>query len=103
MAHLMIQMNAPEAGVGCGLCGGRTAPGGGPRLARADTRAAVCRECGKRHAPSLVALLDLAQVAERVGHVGRHTLVPPIAVMMDLVQAAEDYAELTPRPARRAA
>jgi len=103
MAHLMIQMNALEGAEGCDICGGRTSPGPGPRLARADTRAAVCRECGKRHAPSLVALLDLARVAERVGHVGRHTLVPPLTVMMDLVQAAEDYAHEMPGPARRVA
>jgi hypothetical protein len=80
-------------------------PASGPRLSLAETSAVVCRDCGKKHAPSLVALLDLAQVAERVGNIGRHTLVPPLTVMIDLVQAAEDYSHSQRAPAkgRRAA
>jgi hypothetical protein len=60
-------------------------------LVVADTLERVCRECGKEHAPVLVALLDLACTAARVGHLGRHTLVPPLDALLDLARVAEDY------------
>jgi hypothetical protein len=63
----------------------------------------VCRPCGKKHAPSLVALLDLAHVAERVGRIGRHTLVPPMGALLDLARAAESYTDAAPAAARQAA
>jgi hypothetical protein len=103
MAHLTIKLNQCSVPTPCGLCGGCTPPVTGPRLALADSPEVVCRECGKKHAPSLVALLDLAQAAERVGRIGRHTLVPPMTVMIDLVQAAEDYTQSAPARGRRAA
>jgi hypothetical protein len=101
MAHLTINVQHGAAPACCGLCGGRMAEAAGPRLSLAETSAVVCRDCGKKHAPSLVALLDLARVAERVGKIGRHTLVPPLTVMIDLVQAAEDYSHSRLAPARR--
>jgi hypothetical protein len=63
----------------------------GPCLHLGDTEDVVCRDCGKRHAPDLVALLDLAAVAERVGRIGRFTVVPPMAALLDLARAAEQY------------
>jgi hypothetical protein len=51
----------------------------------------VCSECGKKHAPTLAALVDLAGVAERVGRIGRHTLVPPLGALLELARAAENY------------
>jgi len=51
----------------------------------------VCRSCGKKHAPSLAALLDLERVAQRVGRIRRHTLVPPFEALLDLARAAEVY------------
>jgi hypothetical protein len=41
-------------------------------------------------------LLDLAQVAERVGRIGRHTLSPPLGALLDLARAAEDYTHTSP-------
>ena len=49
------------------------------------------------------ALLDLACVAERVGRIGRHTLVPSMAVLLELARAAETYAENRPSAVRQAA
>jgi hypothetical protein len=74
----------------------------GPRLFLADGPV-VCRQCGRKHAPSLAALLDLAQVAERVGRIGRYTLVPPLGALLDLARAAEDYTHAAPRQVRQAA
>jgi hypothetical protein len=68
-----------------------------------DTDEGVCKECGKRMAPELTALLDLAAVAERVGRIGRHTLVPPMAALLDLARAAEQFAEAKPHSYRQAA
>jgi hypothetical protein len=103
MAPLTIKLGQEIVETTCGLCGTRTPPTPGPCLARADGPSVVCRECGKKHAPGLVALLDLARVAERAGRVGRHTVVPPMTVMMDLVQAAEAYTYSTAFRGRRAA
>jgi hypothetical protein len=93
MANLTIQLKQGNAADACGLCGRATAEAAGPRLCLAGTWDAVCRDCGARHAPSLVALLDLARVAEHVGRIGRHTLTPPMEAMLHLVRAAESYTQ----------
>ncbi|MCC6420356.1 MAG: hypothetical protein IT429_19140 [Gemmataceae bacterium] len=100
MAQLNIRVDATHtSSARCGMCG-NTVPANGPHLSVADDGAKVCRDCGKRHAPALAALLDLARVAERVGRIGRHTVVPPMAAILDLVKAAEDYLHLTPSQRR---
>jgi hypothetical protein len=91
MVRLSIDLNSQLAGSYCGLCGRDIESPAGPRLFLAENQALICHPCGKKHAPSLVALLDLARVAKRVGHMGRHTLVPPINALLDLARAAEDY------------
>src|SRR5206468_9572215 len=103
MSHLTIKLHACTAGDPCPLCGRGLAPVPGPRLCLSDREAAVCNDCGKKHAPSLAALVDLAGVAERVGRIGRHTLVPPMTALLDLARAAEHYADCKPHALRRAA
>jgi hypothetical protein len=71
-------------------------------LCLAESQDCVCRRCGKQHAPSLTALLDLAGAAERVGRIGRHTVFPPLGALLDLARAAENYTG-TSTPSRRAA
>jgi hypothetical protein len=56
-----------------------------------DQEQPMCRTCGKKHAPTMVALLDLAQTAERVGRGCRHLLTPPMESLLDLARAAENY------------
>ncbi len=87
----------------CSCCGRSTHAAGGPRLSRADRMDTVCRDCGKKHAPSLVALLDLARAAERVGRMSRHTVCPPMTALLDLARAAENYTSSAPRHRPRAA
>lgn len=75
----------------CTLCGEQSDVGPGPRLYDAETEQHVCRECGKRSAPHLLALLDLANAADRVGRTCRF-VVPPMEALLDLARAAEKYA-----------
>ena len=51
----------------CPKCGVRYAGRGGLGLFTDDHDEPVCRSCGKKCAPTMIALLDLAQTAERVG------------------------------------
>jgi hypothetical protein len=44
----------------------------------------------------MVALLDLATAAERVGKSCRHLLTPPMASLLDLAHAAENYSHTAP-------
>lgn len=58
MVHLAIKRNNTAANDPCPICGGRTDPDIGPELFMADSWAAVCWDCGRKHAPELVALLE---------------------------------------------
>jgi hypothetical protein len=91
MTHLIIHCNGSSTNDCCALCGDETSAGGGPQLLQADSLDVVCRKCGQRHAPELVALLDLASTAARVGRLAKHTLVPPLTALLDLARAAENY------------
>jgi hypothetical protein len=93
MADFAITFDSQEGQDACALCGKGVTLAAGPRLVRADSLAPVCRECGKQHAPPLAALLDLTQIAERVGCISRHTLVPPLEALLDLAHAADGFTE----------
>jgi hypothetical protein len=66
-------------------------------LFAADTDHPVCRSCGKKGAPAMIALLDLAHTAERVGKSCRHLLTPPMESLLDLAHAAETYSHISPK------
>jgi hypothetical protein len=51
----------------------------------------VCERCGHRAAPALAALVDLADTAERVGRIQRHTVSPPMSALLELARAAEQF------------
>jgi hypothetical protein len=97
MVHLTIEHNSTPGCRDCGLCGRPTEAATGPHLVVADSGEAVCLSCGREHAPALAALLRLARVAERVGRIGRHTLVPPLNALLDLAGVAEDYLRAVPQ------
>ena len=102
MPHLVIEPRAEGTVCPCALCGQVMALSAGPRLAVADSGRAVCPDCGKRQAPALAALLDLADAAAHVGRIHRHTVFPPMRALLDLARAAEDYTHLTSAPRRKA-
>ena len=64
--------------------------------------AAICAECGRRHAPALAALVGLADAAARVSRMGRHSVFPPLTGLLDLASAAEKYAASAPPRQREA-
>lgn len=103
MMNLTIALNDGCSGESCAVCDKGLAPAAGPRLVHADTQEPICRDCGRRHAAPLAALLELAQVARRVGRIGRHTLVPPLHALLDLARAAERYTDAAPRECRQVA
>jgi hypothetical protein len=77
----------------CPTCGVFGVAKKGPGLVPVDGEDPVCRACAQRLAPDLVALLDLAHVAERVGRRGRHMLTPSMESLLDLARAAENYSQ----------
>lgn len=81
----------------CPKCGQRYAGCGGLGVFTEDHDEPVCRPCCKKWAPSMMALLDLAQAAERVGKRCRHLLTPPMESLLDLAHAAENYSTTTPK------
>jgi hypothetical protein len=103
MVQLSIQVTPSASNDPCGLCGTETATEVGPRLSLAGREVAVCHRCGQKYAPALAALLALAQVASRVGTIGRHTVVPPMEALLDLAHAAENFTHSMSNPGRQAA
>jgi hypothetical protein len=69
----------------------------GNQLVLAETGAPVCADCGRKHAPSLDALVQLASTAERVSKIGRHNVFPPLSALLDLASAAEKYSSAANR------
>ena len=81
----------------CPKCGVHDRARNGLGLFAQDHAQPVCRNCGKKWAPTMIALLDLAQTAERVGKSCRHLLTPPMESLLDLARAAENYSHTAPK------
>jgi hypothetical protein len=90
MTQLLMQVSAVAASGPCALCGQPAGHSAGLQLIDPDGRP-VCQGCGKRHAPPLAALLQLADEAARVGRIGRHTVFPPYTALLDLARAADQF------------
>lgn len=83
----------------CGLCGQVLSAPAGMQLIHSATSAPLCSDCGRKHAPVLAALLNLAEAATRIGRINRHSVFPPLTALLDLANAAEKYAQaLQPVP-----
>ena len=80
----------------CPRCGERGSGRGGLGLFTQDHDQPMCRTCGKKVAPTMAALLDLALTAKRVGRSGRHLLTPPMESLLDLARAAENFSHTAP-------
>ena len=61
--NLAIKMNSNISPDPCPLCGQVVNPNIGAELTLADNDLVVCRDCGREHAPALVALLTLGFIA----------------------------------------
>jgi hypothetical protein len=99
MTQLIVQYNPDARSGSCGLCGEPTSLPAGSQILVAESEQPVCPGCGKRHAPSLVALVQLANEAERVGRISRHTVFPPYTALLDLARAADNYSSSVAPPA----
>jgi hypothetical protein len=95
MTQLLLQCNADATNEPCGLCSQPMTAPAGTRLVVAATAAPVCDECGRKHAPALLALVALADAATRIGRIGRHSVFPPLTALLDLASAAEKYAHVS--------
>ena len=62
--QLAIKINESSSEYVCAVCGDERISASGLELFMADTWDIVCAECGREHAPLLVALLDLGGAAE---------------------------------------
>ncbi len=91
MIQLTVRCQSTTTEEPCGLCGQMQVLEPGNQLVLVETGAPICADCGKKHAPSLDALVQLASTAERVSKIGRHTVFPPLSALLDLASAAEKY------------
>ncbi len=95
MPQLVLQFQKEATDGECALCSQPLCGTVGTHLSLAENSAPVCQSCGRRHAPALAALANLAGVAERVGRIANHQVVPPMSALLDLARAAENYSYQT--------
>jgi len=98
MERFTIRFQANNCNVCCPLCTEHCSIRRGPHVALAENGEPICRACCKRQAPGMLALLDLAIVAENVGRTSRHLLTPPMEALLALARAAEVYSSCHGRP-----
>ena len=96
MERFTIRFVSASSHSSCPMCGQGQHGRQGPGVFAEDHDTPLCRPCGKKMVPSMVALLDLALAAEKVGRLCRHLLTPPMASLLDLARAAENYSETSP-------
>jgi len=99
MSQLIVLWRADIDDDTCAVCAGSLDGSSGMRLATAEGRQPVCPNCARKEAPALAALINLAQAAERIGKIGRHTVTPPLSALLELARAAESYSSATARAA----
>jgi hypothetical protein len=97
MPHCTIRLSDASHAPCCPSCGQHHhLASRGPRLFLETHADPLCRGCGKKLAPAMAALLDLAHTAERIGRRSRHMLTPPMESLLDLARAAENYSDSSP-------
>ena len=97
MQRFTIEYSSEPCESCCPACGTLNVSKKGPRLFPHDSDEPICRDCGKRLAPNLLALLDLAHVADKISRRGRHMLTPSMESLLDLARAAENYSHSSPK------
>jgi hypothetical protein len=91
MPQLVIKQVEEALACSCALCTEGMNVETGPQLTTTE-QAPVCVRCGKQHAPSLQALVDLARTAERIGKIAQHTTWLPLKAHLEMAHAAEKFA-----------
>jgi hypothetical protein len=100
MMQVVLEYKPEATNEPCGLCGQPASAPAGMQLFLVGSTVPLCPECGRKHAPSLAALVHLADAATRIGRIGRHSVFPPLTALLDLANAAEKYAQAaSPRAA----
>jgi hypothetical protein len=99
MPQLIVQYKPDATSGSCALCGAPTCVPAGSQIVVAESDQPVCPGCCERSAPSLAALVQLANEAERVGRISRHTVFPPYTALLDLARAADNYSSSVAPPA----
>jgi hypothetical protein len=94
--QFLLEYRAEVINEPCGLCGQVLSAPAGTQLVLAGRSGPVCADCGHKHAPSLAALVNLAEAAERIGRIHRHSVFPPLTALLDLANAAEKYVQTAP-------
>lgn len=84
--NLVIGLNNTATNDPCAICGARTDPEVGPELFLQGTEALVCYDCGRKHAPALVDLLQY----------GRESPMTAARRLVDAYQAGEVVTESYP-------
>ena len=96
MDHIAVKfVNSPQSSC-CPRCGETSLYKKGLHLFEGEMDAPLCRGCGKRLAPNLLSLTDLAHVADRAARQSRHLLTPSMETLLALARAAENYACAAP-------
>jgi hypothetical protein len=92
MTQLLIGHDDRDAAGPCALCGTATTAAAGLRLQAAESGGLVCVACGRRHAPQLTALLDVARLAAQVGRINHHNRSWPVMdALLKLARASEAF------------
>lgn len=92
MPKFVIQFGDSVTTESCGICQQLVAVPIGPRLHDLEQSTPVCRDCAKKNAPQLAALIELSQIAERVGRVCAHCQFGvPMETHLELARASERY------------
>ena len=99
MLDCALVIASSDLNAACPTCGDTALWSRGPRIVVATTSEPLCRDCGRIHAPHLIALIELAHTADKVGRHSRHLLTPPMKSLLELARAAETFAvsSLPPR------
>jgi hypothetical protein len=100
MTPLVLQHNVEPFEGTCALCNKSIVLDPGLQLCRPDRKRPVCSACGRRAAPALTALQQLADAADRVGRMHSYTVMPPLTALLELARAAESFADRTCVPVR---
>lgn len=85
----------------CGICGCNAKSSPGPQLYRAEDNVPVCRQCGRNAAPKLGAIVDLADVALRVGRITcQQGVWVPLAMLVEMTRVCQYYHDLLANESR---